>query len=356
MLAWLRERLGGSTAATPDAPDMVGYVHSAISDLGASITLPGLPRPLRLMHISDSHVDLGLDEGDLRAEEFVELERRVLAGDEVTDVQAAQLGAYPMVASYAGGKPQRSPSDRTLPAAVAFEQQVAEAVGIDADLIILTGDNVNFPSERAVAHMVSVLDGSGIPYLFVAGNHDWDMHAQPGSPEERRDGWQSSVLAPLYGGRDPKAWFEDISGVRIVALDNSTGEVSPEQVTFFRHVATDSPLPVLLLVHIPLYSPQLNNAISSVPFSRRPGAEVEPAAGASALCGHPDDQTTTVATRELMEVVDSCEKLAAVLSGHIHTAQAHGIGKHGGMQYVADAGVFGGYRVIDLMPTTSPKL
>ena len=29
MLAWLRERLGGSTAATADAPDMAGYVHSA---------------------------------------------------------------------------------------------------------------------------------------------------------------------------------------------------------------------------------------------------------------------------------------------------------------------------------------
>lgn len=334
----------------------MGYVHSAISDLGATIALPGLPRPLRLMHISDSHVDLGLDEGDLSPEEFVEIETRVLAGEEVTDAEAAQLGGYPMVASYMGGNPQRSPSDRTLTAAVAFEQQVAEAVGVDADVIVLTGDNINFPSERAVAHLVSVLEGSGIPYLFVAGNHDWDMHAQPGSPEERRDGWQRTVLAPLYGGRDPKAWFEDIGGVRIVALDNSTGEVSAEQVTFFRHVANDSPLPVLLLVHIPLYSSRLNSTISTVPFSRRPGAEVEPAAGAGALCGDPDDQTTTVATRELMKAVDSCEKLAAVLSGHIHTAQAHCIGAHDGMQYVADAGVFGGYRVLDLVPTTSPKL
>ncbi len=352
MLAWLRERLGGPT---PDAPD-VGYVHLAVSDLGAIIALPGLPRPLQLMHISDSHVDLGLDEGDLSAEDFVELERRVLAGDEVTEAQAGQLGGYPMVASYAGGKPQRSPSDRTLPAALAFEQQVAEAVGVDADLIVLTGDNVNFPSERAVAHMVSVLDGSGIPYFYVAGNHDWDMHVQPGSAEERRNGWQSSVLAPLYGGRDPLAWSEDFSGVRLVGLDNSTGEVSADQVTFFRHVATDSPLPVLLLLHIPLYSPQLDNAICSVPFSRRPGAEVEPAAGAGSLCGHPDDQTTTVATREFLEVVESCENLAAVLSGHIHTAQAHSIGEHGAMQYVADAGVFGGYRVLELVPTTSPKL
>ena len=59
------------------------------------------------------------------------------------------------------------------------------------------------------------------------------MHAQGGTLTERRDGWQSSVLAPLYGGRDPEAWSEDINGVRFVALDNSTGEVSAEQVAFF---------------------------------------------------------------------------------------------------------------------------
>lgn len=178
-----------------------------------------------------------------------------------------------------------------------------------------------------------------------------DMHAQLGSATERRDGWQSSVLAPLYGGRDPKAWTEDINGVRLVALDNSTGEVSPEQVAFFTRAAETSPMPVLLLVHIPLYTPQLSDAIRGAPFSRRPGAEVEPAASTGALCGDPGSPTTTAATQDLIDAVGRCETLAAVLSGHIHTAQAHAIGEHSGMQYVADAGVFGGYRVLDLVPS-----
>ena len=95
MLAWLRERLGGGS----QGGDGVGlYVHSDISDLGATIELPELASRLRLIHISDSHVDLGLDDGELSAEEFVELERRVLAGEEVTDSQSSQVGGYPMVA------------------------------------------------------------------------------------------------------------------------------------------------------------------------------------------------------------------------------------------------------------------
>lgn len=182
------------------------------------------------------------------------------------------------------------------------------------------------------------------------------MHAQRGPALERRDGWQNSVLTPLYGGRDPTAWVEDINGVRFVALDNSTGEVSAEQCAFFSAAAADSPLPVVLLVHIPLYSQQLSDAICSAPFSRRPGAEVEPASGAGALCGDPDDSSTTPATQELLRAVERCEQLAAVLSGHIHTAQAHSIGEHGGMQYVTDAGVFGGYRILNLVPNTPSKL
>ena len=179
------------------------------------------------------------------------------------------------------------------------------------------------------------------------------MHAQPGGPVERRASWQRSVLAPLYGGRDPQAWSEDLNGVRLIAIDKSTGEVSTEQAAFFTAAADDSPLPVLLLVHIPLYTPGLNDAICAAPFSRRPGAEEEPAVAPGSLCGDPSTEATTAATQAFLETVEGCQQLAAVLSGHIHTAQAHAIGEHGGMQYVADAGVFGGYRVLDMVPPDS---
>ena len=52
-------------------------------------------------------------------------------------------------------------------------------------------------------------------------------------------------------------------------------------------------------------------------------------------------------TLEFMAAVDGCESLAAVLAGHIHTAQHHAIGK-AAVQYVSDAGAFGGYRVVTI--------
>ena len=191
-----------------------------------------------------------------------------------------------MVESYAAGKQQRS-STHVRPAVTCFEDQVALGVEEGADLILLTGDNLNFPSPRAVAHMVSVLEGSGIPFMYISGNHDWDMHAQPGPPDERRAGWQSSVLAPLYAGRDPDAWTEVFGGVRLVAIDNSVGQVTPAQLEFFRQATATDDLPVMLLLHIPLFVPQLKEAISSGPFSRRPMAEPEPAANGG-LMGDPD--------------------------------------------------------------------
>ena len=51
---------------------------------------------------------------------------------------------------------------------------------------------------------------------------------------------------------------------------------------------------------------------------------------------------------EFMAAVDGCESLAAVLAGHIHTAQNHAIGKAAAVQYVSDAGAFGGYRVVTI--------
>ena len=37
--------------------------HTSAGDNAASVALPGLARPLRILHISDSHIDKGTDLG-----------------------------------------------------------------------------------------------------------------------------------------------------------------------------------------------------------------------------------------------------------------------------------------------------
>jgi hypothetical protein len=138
---------------------------TAVSELSATVSLPGLATSLRVLHISDSHVDLGLEHGPLSPHDFVELERQVRAG-EASAADAVQVGGYPMVKAYEGGMEQRGGRSKEL-AAVVFQAQVAQGVAAGAELIALTGDNVNFPSWHAVAFMVGVLESSGLPWVRV---------------------------------------------------------------------------------------------------------------------------------------------------------------------------------------------
>ena len=65
--------------------------HTAVSDLMATIAVPGLEQPLRFIQITDSHVDLGLDDGPLSPEDFQQLERTITGGGAVGEAAAAQV-------------------------------------------------------------------------------------------------------------------------------------------------------------------------------------------------------------------------------------------------------------------------
>jgi len=57
---------------------------------------------------------------------------------------------------------------------------------------------------------------------------------------------------PMYQGNNPLFASYDLNGFRMVCIDNSTYEILPEQLEFFRK-QLDSGLPLLLMMHIPLY-------------------------------------------------------------------------------------------------------
>jgi hypothetical protein len=44
-----------------------------------------------------------------------------------------------------------------------------------------------------------------------------------------------------------------ISGVRFIGVDNSTYQISPDQIAFFRHAIETAEGPAVLLCHIPLF-------------------------------------------------------------------------------------------------------
>jgi UDP-2,3-diacylglucosamine pyrophosphatase LpxH len=122
------------------------------------------------------------------------------------------------------------------------------------DFLALTGDIFSFPSEAAVEWAKQKLDETGIPFAYVAGNHDWHYEGMKGSSQKLRETWTAQHLAPMYQGKHPLCAAYDFNGIRFVCVDDSTYEILPEQLEFFR-AQTKSELPLVLLMHIPLFIP-----------------------------------------------------------------------------------------------------
>lgn len=201
-----------------------------------------------------------------------------------------------------------------------FQQTLELAKKQDAKLVALVGDLVSFPSQAAIEWVCQQLRDNTIPYLYVAGNHDWHYEGMEGSLEQLRATWIRQRLMPLYQNSamapsdDPFMMSTDLGGVNIVALDNSNYQITDAQLEFFCEQAAKEQ-PLLLLVHIPLYAPH-----RSVGFG----------------CGHPDwgaatDKNFELERREpwpksghtpttmtFHRTVFTTPNLLGVLAGHIH--------------------------------------
>ena len=222
-------------------------VHSGVSNTNGSastvtIAIPGLAKPLRAMHLSDSHCDLGPDaeSGSLELCEMMYHCYNDGVGFPGDHNQQLERRGYPLL-----------PLE-----ALAGELEQAADEGVD--LVLHTGDLLNFPSPKAGQHAAELLGAGGRPYLFISGNHDW-QHSPPlpGAPEDLRNDGRHRALTPLFAGRDHSCWADDVGGIRFVGVDNSTKYVTRAQLDFFRETTADETRPVVLMIHVPLLVPGL---------------------------------------------------------------------------------------------------
>lgn len=317
--------------------------HSGVSDTSATVEISGVglsAKRLSVYHLSDSHVTLDVQSW--------RDERRSmgLPSDD------------PIAAAYSSPK---------YNAASLFESQVAEAVEAGADILVHTGDLLNIPCRETVDFLKGVLERSGLPFLFTCGNHDWCYEGLGGdrrsmtSKEGRsavREEWRERRLLPLFCGRDPHMWSAELGGILWVAIDNSTCQVSREQRLFFESAMATSLLPVVLLVHVPLASQGLKQGMHAS------GCGVHAAQPNlienGFLCGdvhappHDPDLRPDAETVAFIAAAKAATNLAAVLSGHIHSAQVQQFGATGAPQLVASAGVEAGHRLITFRWDATP--
>ena len=141
----------------------------------------------------------------------------------------------------------RSPATRD-----ALAKAMKRAREVQTDIVLLVGDILSFPTLANIDHLRAELDRCGLPWLYVAGNHDWHFEGDSGSDIEQRARWAESRLKPFYQGENPIMYSRVVKGVRMVMIDNSVYHVLPEQLAFWKQEAAKGD-PIALFMHIPLW-------------------------------------------------------------------------------------------------------
>ncbi|RAJ08143.1 metallophosphoesterase family protein [Arenibacter echinorum] len=278
-----------------------------------------IKEPIKIVHIADTHL-------------FMDDER----GDPYTMYSGRMAKAYNQTKHFKTG--ESTNPELALGAALDFAKESK------ADLITLIGDIFSFPSEAAIEWVVAKLKEVDIPYIYVAGNHDWHYEGMEGTLEDLRDNWIKERLLPLYQGNHPLMAAYDLKGIRFLAIDNSTYQINKEQLDFFKEQVS-SEIPLVLLVHIPMYAPG-----KSIGFG----------------CGNPywgasSDQNFELERRlkwpeaghsettfNFHKAVFSAPNLMGIFSGHIHRFSIESI--KGKPQIVTDDNASGGYLDVDFLP------
>ena len=261
------EELRGVNGAT-------GYSLDAAGTL--CITVPGVRENVRVFHVTDTHLPLHDSRDDAYASNYARMA--------------------------VGGASKAT-----------FSEMLAKAKSVQADLVVLTGDIISFPTLANVEFAAEELRKSGLDWIYTAGNHDWHFEGVPSSDAAQREEWIPKRLMPLYGADvDPLAYSKVVKGIRFVAIDNSIYHVTERQLAFWRSEIAKGD-PTVLLMHIPLWMD---------------GFEI-------CTCGNPNwgaaaDRIWEIERREKWAERQSAESFAlrsdvleapnliAVLTGHLH--------------------------------------
>lgn len=282
---------------------------------------PAITSPVRLVFVADTH----LSRDDARGEAYREFSKRMAGGYQRTKHFKTGADTDPETC---------------------FVETLGAASKEQADAVVLAGDLFSFPSEAAVEWVMTRLGEAGLPWLYTAGNHDWHYEGMEGSSADLRTTWIQRRLLPLYEGRDAMGSVFAISGLKVLVIDNSTYEISPEQLEFFRREAATGE-PMVLCVHIPLYAP-----------GRPPGFG----------CGHPGwgaavdknhlierrpiwPERHSAVTMDFHREVFASANLLGVFAGHIHQPSVDVI--NGVPQVVTGANATGAHLIVEVLPTTA---
>ena len=196
----------------------------------------------------------------------------------------------------------------------ALLESLKEAKKAGCELVILGGDIINFPSLASVELLEQIMKESGLKWIYTAGNHDWHYEGEQGDAAVLRDKWEQSNLKKLYQGQHPLYSSTVLHGINFVLIDNSTNEVTKEQLDFMQE-QIEKGLPIILSMHIPLYLPghNIDYGCGNPQWNKKndPYYEIEK------RLPWPEEGHTQV-TYAFRDLIFHCPLILGVYAGHTH--------------------------------------
>lgn len=243
----------------------------------------GLDAPVRLLHVTDSHICLANKADAAYDPELIDHAKQ--RGD--------AFGGEAQVESY-------------------FEQAMdyARREGIP---MLHTGDLYDCMTEANFAYMEKAL--ASVDSIYAAGNHDF-CHYVGRAIEDYQYKWEN--LRRVQPHVKQNLYFDSriIGGVNIVTLDDGYYLFNKGQEEMLRAEAAKG-YPIVLCMHVPLYTPKLAELI----LEHNPCAYVT-GAPREMYTKYPNDrrlqQNPDRATLEMIEYIKSEPMIRLIVAGHVH--------------------------------------
>jgi len=294
---------------------MMRVTHS-FTENSAIIRIEGLVNPVRMLHLTDTHLRFYDARDGENFQACVDYCQRI---EELN----REKGIEP---------------DPEKP----FRQSMAQAATENLDLLALTGDIIHFPSPASVEFVAEQIAALGVPAIYTSGNHDVHYTNEPVNAEVRLT--RLAALQPLHNG-DPDCAAREIGGIRFVSIDNSVPQLTRKQVDFVQAQLQLSQ-PIVLLFHWPLSLPTLRDSVieklGSPPMMGDPDWSSE-----SRVTWQVSEDTPE--TLEFVDAVTTAPNVVAAFCGHVHFAHADAINTRA-VQYVTAPGCEGSRRLVEFRP------
>ncbi len=149
-------------------------------------------------------------------------------------------------------------ADREYPPEDILHAMLLYAEEINADLVLLTGDIIDFPSRTNLELLRNEIKISSVPTLFIAGNHDWSFYDDYHTENAERD--FVPYMCELSCGDSCFACVE-WDDLVICAIDDSRDDVSTvTQEKYFACAkkAREEEKALILASHVPFYCDTLH--------------------------------------------------------------------------------------------------